>query len=279
MEALNEAVTEHTLEPETAGPPPRRARLPIRATLLLAVALLLLGAFVAGSGRALWEAARLGWLARAGRTTQGRVIAIQTEPGAGKGSPPRQAAIRYAADLPVGGGAVRRTGWIGLGGGPALSDGREGPSPARPGAGGPPVYRLGQPLPVRYAPWFGGVASHPWRPDPSGRVVTLLLSGGLVLLVSLLLGRRLLRWARECLHLLRHGAATVGTVTHKRTEAEDSVRYFLRYGYAPAPDSPREREEQVSADQWRLFQVGQPVTVLYDPDRPERAALYALLRH
>ncbi len=134
-------------------------------------------------------------------------------------------------------------------------------------------------MPIRYAPWFGGVASQPWQPDPRGRVLTLILSGSLVMLVSLLLLRRLLRWMGERLHLLRLGTATVGTITHKRTEAEDMVRYFLRYGYASGEAEGQEHEEQVSMDQWKLFQVGQPVTVLYDPDQPERVGLYALIRH
>ena len=103
----------------------------------------------------------------------------------------------------------------------------------------------------------------------------MFLSGGLVLAVSLLLLRRLLRWTGSRLHLLRCGAATIGTITHKRSESEDMVRYFLRYGYGGGPEGGR--EEQVSADQWREFQVGQPVTVLYDPDNPAQAGLYALI--
>ena len=99
------------------------------------------------------------------------------------------------------------------------------------------------------------------------------------MLVSLLLLRRLLRWMGERLHLLRLGTATVGTITHKRTEAEDMVRYFLRYGYSSGQTEGREHEEQVSMDQWKLFHVGQPVTVLYDPEEPERVGLYALIRH
>lgn len=263
-----EAVLEHAVEPPVAAPPPRRIRLPPRLAGLLAVAGLLLGLFLLGSGRALWEAGKLLWIGAAGHTIQGYVVAIQTEPSPEKGQPSLPVAIRYAADVPGADGAIQhRTGWIGL------EQPRPG-SPARPAA-----YRLGLPVPVRYAPWFGGVASHPWRPSPAGRITSLLLSGGLVGLVSLLLARRLTWWTRERLHLLREGVATVGTITHKRTEADDMLRYFLRYGYAPAPGDGREREEQVSMEQWKEFEVGQPVTVLYDPDRPEQAGLYALITH
>ena len=278
-----EALIEHTLEPEVAGHAPRRTRLPLRVSLLLGVAILLLGVFVLGSGRALWEAARLSWLAASGRTSMGRIIRIETEPSETKGQTPRQVAVRYACDLPDAQGTVHREGWIGLGGPPPSSDGLStGFAAGRPAPRPPisvPILRLGQPVPIRYAAWFGGVASQPWRPDPRGRVLTLILSGSLVMLVSLLLLRRLLRWMGERLHLLRLGTATVGTITHKRTEAEDMVRYFLRYGYSSGQTEGREHEEQVSMDQWKLFHVGQPVTVLYDPDEPERVGLYALIRH
>jgi len=279
-----ESVIEHTLEPEVAAPAPRRTRLPLRVTLLLAVAILLLGVFVAGSGRALWEGVKLSWLAQAGRTATGRIVEIGTEPSGEKGQPSRPVAVRYACDLPGPHGNVHREGWIGLGAPPAPSPAM-GMTPGKPAPppGPPPSFHLGQPLPIRYAPWFGGVASQPWQSDAGGRILTLLFSGSLVLLVSLLLMRRLLRWMEERLHLLRLGTATVGTITHKRTEAEDMVRYFLRYGYASRGSDGeregREHEEQVSMDQWKLFHVGQPVTVLYDPDQPERVGLYALITH
>lgn len=283
-----EALIEHMLEPEVAGPAPRRTRLPLRVSLLLAVAILLLGVFVLGSGRALWEAARLSWLAASGHTAIGRIVRVETEPAEVKGQQPHPVAVRYACDLPASQGTIHREGWIGLA---APSASFNGPSPAVPLAPGkvvpksqtPPAPRLGQRVPIRYASWFGGVASQPWQPDPRGRVLTLILSGSLVMLVSLLLLRRLLRWLGERLHLLRLGTATVGTITHKRTEAEDMVRYFLHYGYASRGSDgereSREHEEQVSMDQWKLFHVGQPVTVLYDPDLPERVGLYALIRH
>ncbi len=257
-----ETVSEHRVEPEIAGPAPRRVGLPGRLNFLLVAAFLLLSVFLLGSGRALWEAGKLLWLAGAGQTATARVVEIRWEPPAAKGKPAVQAAIRYHLDTAVSrsaGGRLTRTGWIGVRRGERL-------------------YHLEQTLPYRYAPWFGGVAGFPWQPSPSGRIVSLLLSGGLVLLVSGFLVRRLARWVRLHLHLLRLGQATVGTITHKRTEADDMLRYFLRYGYAPTPGEGREREEQVSAEQWKRFEVGQPVTVLYDPDRPEHAGVYALIR-
>ena len=268
-----ETLIEHTVEPELTPPAPRRAHLPLRVTLLLAVALLLLGVFALGSGRALWEAVKLGWLAGAGHTVAARIVAVKSEPSTVKGQPPRPVAVRYAADLPGASGPVHREGWIGLGAAaPAGSDPTGRPRPL------PPAFAVGQTVPLRCAAWPGGVLSLPWQAGAGGRLLTLLLSGGLVLLVSLRLGRRLLRWTGERLHLLRQGTATVGTIIHKRTEAEDMVRYFLRYGYSSGGAEGREHEEQVSMDQWKLFQVGQPVTVLYDPAQPDRVVLYALIR-
>lgn len=264
-----EAVIEHMLEPDLAGPVPRRLHLPLRARLLLTVAGLLLGLFVVGSARALWEGVKLSWLAEAGRPLSGKIVEIRTELSAPKGQQPQQTAIRYSAVIPGSRGTNTQTGWIVLSEPPQPLSAEHRPAPASP------IFRLGQPFPLRIA-FFGNAAlCQPWGPNPGSRIWTLFLSGGLVLAVSLLLLRRLLRWTGTRLHLLRHGTATIGTITHKRSESEDMVRYFLRYGYGGSPEAGR--EEQVSADQWREFQVGQPVTVLFDPNAPEKAGLYALI--
>ena len=264
-----EAVIEHTLEPELAGPVPRRLHLPLRVRLLLLVAGLLLGLFVLGSARALWEGVKLSWLAEAGRSFSGKIVEIQTEPAPAKGQKPRQTAIRYRAVVAGPHGGRAQTGWIVLAEPPQPLSAEHRPVPAAPS------FRLGQPFPLRAAFFGDAVLCQPWGPSPGSRIWTLFLSGGLVLAVSLLLLRRLLHWTGSRLRLLRRGTATVGTITHKRSESEDMVRYFLRYGYRGGPDAGK--EEQVSADQWREFQVGQPVTVLYDPAAPEKAGLYALI--
>jgi len=262
-----ETLIEHVTEPEVALPPPRRARLPGSMTLLLLLAYLLLGLFAAGSSRGLWEAGKILWLGHAGQTVMGQIAEIQWEPSAAKAQPPQQAAIRYAVNVPDGnGGSHHRSGWIGLG---------QGKNEVRLSMR---QYQLGQPVPVRYAPWFGGVASMPWQPVPRGRLMTLALSSSLVLMVSLLLIWRIARWSASRLRLLRNGVATTGTIIHKRSEAGDMTNYYLLYGYAPLLDAGREREEQVSREQWQRFEVGQPVTVLFDPDEPQQAGLYALMR-
>lgn len=258
-----ETVLEHPLEPEIAQPPPRHARLPGRRVFLLTVAFLLLGLFILGSGRALWEAGKLAWLAGRGTTVTGHIVAIHREPSLNKDMAPRPVAVRYSVDFPrrrQDERGVHRSGWIGWG------QSEKG------------LPQLGQPLPFRHARWFGEDYGYPWQPVPSGRLASLVLSGGLVMLVSLLLLSRLTQWLKNHLSLLREGVATVGTIIHKRAAAEDIVRYFVSYGYAAAPGEGCEREEQVSQEQWQQFEVGQPVTVLFNPAHPEQAGLYALMR-
>ena len=266
-----ESVIEHVIEPEIAGPAPRRLHLPLRASLLLAVASLLLALFVLGSGRALWEGIKLSWLARAGHAVSGTVAEIRTAPARPKDPALQQTAIRYTLSVPGPNGPVLQTGWIALGEPPAVPNPENQPAQTRSA----PMFHLGQPVSLRVAAFGGAVLCQPWGPGAGSRILTLFLTGGLVMAVSLFLLRRLTRWAGSRLHLLRFGTATIGTITHTRSEAEDMVRYFLRYGYPGGPESGR--EEQVSAEQWRTFHVGQPVTVLHDPGDPTHAGLYALI--
>lgn len=267
-----ETLSEHMIEPALTAPPPRKRLLPPRLALLMTLALLMIGLFGLGGVRAVWEAGKLGWLAGAGRTVPGTVTRIETQPGPDKSAPPVPLGLWYTVTLSGSHGPFQRMGWISLAGEPVLPGGpaRALPSPV-------PAVQLGQTLPVRSAPWFGSVLSQPWSAAPGNRIATLLFIGVLVLLVTARLGRRLLHWLRGYLHLLQHGLATVGTITDKRTEAEDAVRYFLTYGYS-AGGAGQQREEQVGAEQWKLFQVGQPVTVLFDPAQPAHAGLYVLMR-
>lgn len=267
-----EAIAEHTLEPELLAPTPRRLRLPWRTSLLLLVAALLLGLFALGSGRALWEGAKMLWLDCAGQTVPGKIVAIRTSPLTAKGQLPAQTDICYEAIVPGLHGPQRRLGWVALGAPPPIPGLESEAAKPQPAV----RFRLGQSFPLRYASFLGTTVCQPWGPSPGSRIAALLLAGGLVLLVSLRLLRRLSRWAGSRLHLLRQGTATVGTITHKRSETEDMARYYLCYGYAAAALG-RDHEEQVSADHWREFHVGQPVTVLYDPDDPSHAGLYALI--
>ena len=266
-----ETLSEHIIEPALAAPPPRVALLSLRLRMLMVLAGLLLGLFAIGGLKSVWEAGKLGWLAGAGQTGVGTVTRVDTQPGADKNAPPVPIGLWYTVRLPGSHGSFSRTGWISLAGDPVLPGG-----PARALPAPVPDVHIGQTLPVRHAAWFGDVLSQPWSASPGSRIGTLLFIGLAVLLVTGLLARRLLLWLGGYLHLMRNGQATVGTITDKRTEVEDAARYFLTYGYSAGGEG-REREEQVGAEQWKLFQVGQPVTVVFDPASPAHAGLPVLM--
>lgn len=271
-----ETVAEHHIEPAVAAPPPRTARLPLGTNLLLLVAALLFALFVAAGLRALGEAAKLAWLGIGGKTVAARITDVQTAPSAIKGQPARQMGLRYEWTPPDGRRQLRR-GFARLYDPDEAGDGGfAGARPPRPRIA-PKPFRVGDTFALRVAPWPGQSLTHPWSPPPTGKLFFLTLSGGLVIGVSLLLLRRIARWRRSRLHLLRHGLAAVGTIVHKHANADDSLRYFVRYGFAAAEGKAHEVEEQCGADEWRGFEVGQPVTVLYDPARPDEASLYALI--
>lgn len=276
-----ETVLEHRIEPPVAAPPPRLARLPWSTTALLLGAALLLLSFVFGSVRALLEAGQLVWLGAAGRTVTARVTQANTEVLPKGAQSPQRTRFQYSFTSPRD-SSLRVGSAIQYSVPPPVDNGPLNAPPPRKGRPAiplpPPPPKVGDTFPLRVAPWFGRLLYHPWQQPPVGKMLLLFLAGALVAGVSLLLLRRLLRWHQGRLHLLRNGLATVGTVVHKHAQTEDSVRYFLRFGYASEPDGQaRETEEQVSADSWRSFEVGQPVTVLYDPAQPEQASLYALM--
>ncbi len=270
-----ETVIEHPLEREIAAPPPRSVRLPFGLNFLLLAAGLMFALFIGGGGYALLEATKLSWVSAMGRSVTAHIAQISTEPSAVKGQPPLQTALRYVFTSPF--DQSLQSHWIRL---DRPDDSQSGLMPMAQGrsrpAAGPPPAQIGDPIPVRGAGWLGRTVFYPWAPQASGRIAFLLLTGVLIIGISLFLLRRLLDWRAHRLRLLRLGIATVGTIIDKEARAEDTPRYYVRYGYA-AGDEPREREEQMSMEQWKEFAIGQPVTVLYDPEKAEDAGLYALL--
>lgn len=275
-----EAVIAHEIEPEVAGPPPRMARLSWRtqSLLLLAGALTLL--LLLGGARALVEVGRLGWVATSGRAVMARVTRVETEPSATAGQPAVPFGLQYQYEDPFTGTPISRFARLSVassreGGGSmtGLSGGRPGTPEAHP------VVHVGDRLPLRVAHWRGRPVEYFWRPVPYGKALFLALCGVVVMAVSLHLMRTLARWRRHRVRLLGHGVAAIGTIIHKHADVGDTPRYYLRYGYATVPGGEElEYEEQVSREQWGRFEIGQPVTVLYDPDTPHSAGLYGLMR-
>lgn len=276
-----ETVIEHVIEPKVAGPPPRRIRLPLSTNLLLLAAVLLFALFIYGGSRAFLEAWKIAWLAMTGRTVAARVQNVLTEPSPLKNQPARQAGLRYTYTLPFGPDRTPQTGIARLEA-PEAGDPQRQPENlpgARQDSAAPPAvptFHVGDTLPLRCAVWLGQPLVYPWQSPPTGKVIFLMLCGGLVIGISALLLRRILHWRQHRLRLLQQGIATTGTIVHKDARAEDAPRYFIRYGYAAGTEL-HEREEQVSIEQWKSLEVGQPVTVLYDPERREDASLYVLV--
>ena len=276
-----ESVIAHEIEQEIAAPPPRIARLPWRTQALLVLAGALAVLLLLGGVRALLEVVRLGWVSAAGRTVTAHVTEVNTVPPSAPGQPAMPISLRYDYADPFDGTAVRRFARIGA------DSSREGGG-AMPGMGGRaqgkipvvPVIHIGDGLPLRVAHWRGRPVEYFWRPAPYGKALFLTLCGLVVIGVSLHLIRTLAHWRRQRTRLLGHGVAAIGTIIHKHADVNDTPRYYLRYGYATVQAGETlEHEEQVSREQWGRFEIGQPVTVLYDPDVPPQAGLYGLMRN
>lgn len=270
-----ETVIDHAIEREIAAPPPRAARLPLSTNLLLWIATALFAVIIYGGARALLESVKMGWLGVSGRTVTARIYKIDAEPAAVKGAPPIQVGLHYVYKLPFGGSDSPRYGTARLG---MDSEPQTDPLTGQAAAAQPPAptFKVGGPLELRCATWFGKPMAYAWQSAPTGKIIFLTLCGGVVIAISILLLRRIYRWRERRIYLLRNGIATVGTVTHREVRAEDAPRYYITFGY-DAAGVPREHEEQVSDEQWKRLHVGQPVSVLYDPDDPEDASLYIFL--
>lgn len=276
-----ETLTPHAFEPAVSGPPPRRAFLPPGLLALVTLALFLFVLLLAGGASALLEAAKLGWVGVSGLPVAARITAIDTTFGASPTQPATQTRLHYVYPYAPFGGFVE-TGTLRLSS-PAAPPGNTpfnalAAPPAL--AASAPIFHVGDTLPLRRARWLGQTLLLPWPARPGGKIAFLAFCGGLIVAVSLNLIQRLWKWTRRRVRLLGHGIATVGTITHKHSQAEDPAHYFVSYGYGDAQTPPLsfEHEEQVTADQWKCLQVGQPVTVLYDPACPSVAGLYTLLR-
>jgi hypothetical protein len=79
------------------------------------------------------------------------------------------------------------------------------------------------------------------------------------------------------MHLLRHGIGVTGSIVSKRVDGVEG-KYFLTYNYLVRNETAvREREEQCTPAQWKIFNEKDAVTLMYDPDNVERVGLYRLL--
>jgi hypothetical protein len=273
-----EAVIAHQIESEVAGPPPRRnAHLPWGTQALLALAGALAVLLFLGGARALEEAGRLAWVGLWGRPATARVVSFEMSPKS-IDHPSQPLGFQYAYHDPFTGRLVQAHAILEQepdpSGDPALGTGvPEKPAPL-------PRLFVGQQVALRVA---GGPAHEIvdfWSPAPWGKGVFLALCGLVVMGVGVRLTWALVHWRHVRVHLLQSGQAVIGTVIHKRTDVQDAPHYYLRYGYITAGAGEIcEHEERVSQEQWQRFEIGEPVTVLYDPGQPAKCGLYALMKH
>jgi hypothetical protein len=279
-----EKVLEHEIERELAAGPPRPIRATPSTTLLLATAAALFVVFVYGGSKALIESAKVAWLATRGQKATATITTLIYSDGR-RGAPsaePANQVVGMAYTFRDEHGALRFGLAAQLPSPPASPPGEylhDDPIPkiSKPAANAAPLLVPGQTLPIRYANWGGKIISGPADSPPARSVLFLAFAGLLVLGVSALLFTRMLRGIWLHVKLLRHGLATVGTIVLKSSQTEDSLRYSLRYGYADTAGKLHEREDVCTVEQFRLFDIGQPVTVLYSSQDPTRAALYALI--
>jgi hypothetical protein len=76
--------------------------------------------------------------------------------------------------------------------------------------------------------------------------------------------------------LFKHGLAAPGRLLSKRMQSGKSTSYYCSYTFDdPVTGSRIEAETQVwDSGVWERAAAGQPVTVLYAPDNPQRSTIY-----
>jgi hypothetical protein len=236
----------------------------------------LFSAIILGGALATYEAGQIAWLAIAGKRVTAHITHVDQVPPASQAA--RRYGITYAFDQHFGDARTPRTGygWVDL---PSATDSNNVPeTPGRTTAHATaPIYHEGDLLVFRYATLGGRVVMHPWSTPPYGKMVLLAAIGITLMTVGAVFLRRLDRWHRRRMRLLRHGIAVTGSVVSKRVDGLEG-KYYLTYSYLVRNDAAvREREEQCTPGQWKLFNEQDPVTVLYDPDKVECVGLYKLL--
>jgi Protein of unknown function (DUF3592) len=103
--------------------------------------------------------------------------------------------------------------------------------------------------------------------------IVLVLNGALVMVVVMLVGRSLYRR-----RIARLGNVTLGRITYKeviRKSKNHIYRLTFTYSTPAIPaDTTRNGTMDVTAKEYNTMSVGQAVTVLYDPAKPEDSYLY-----
>jgi len=269
------STTIYLLEPEATPPPPRSVNISLRSRLLLFCGAILFTAVIFGGAMAVVEAIEMGWLSTAGTPLTARITNVETPASPASTSSGGHYAITYTYDQVVPGRALPQTGVIrfDVPAPPGASN-----APGRSPAAQPvPKYRAGDILHFRYAMIAGRPIAQPWSSPPYRNISLLIAMGATLMLVGGVFLVRLSGWHRRRISLLRDGMAITGNIVKKRFDNLEG-KCYVAYSYRAHSDPViREREEQCTPNQWKRFEEGDAVTVLYDPKQPATVGLYRLL--
>jgi Protein of unknown function (DUF3592) len=135
---------------------------------------------------------------------------------------------------------------------------------------------IGDPVQVRVWPAWPGpsaaiedpVLARSWS-DVCFFGFAVLVNGILILLVG-----GLLRKARIWRNLARCGIATVGRITDKRVERGKVNTLLVDYRYKSSDGTERDGTQALNKNDYDALQVGQAVTVLFDPLNPKSSIIY-----
>jgi hypothetical protein len=236
------------IEPELRKQRPRSARLRPGVYVRTLLALALLGAVACALWASWGSLRRMGLLLEQGQQTDGRITNRYVETDEDD-----HRSYRAEYEFQVGGATYRGSG--------ELKDVTE--------------YFMPGPCKVTYLPSDPSINTiNPVTGDQLG--LSYLFAGFFALILLALGGffgalfvQMVRRIARE-LPLARRGAAAVGVVT-ALVRSTDSTR-TLRYRFEA--EGGKVQTGQATLESERRFAVGEHLTVLYDPDRPEQALLY-----
>ena len=285
------STTIYLLEPGATPPPPRPVTTSVRARMLLICGAVLFSVIFLGGVVAVVEAGQILYLAAAGQRITAHITHVDTSKSANETN---RVGITYTFDRPLPGSMVPETqyGWSDQPN-PSTTEhydqahpdqaqasqsaGHKDQAPPKPAASPAPLYKPGDRLVFRYAIIGGRIVMHEWSTAPYGMLFLLTAIGLTLMTVGALFVRRLYRWHRRRMRLLRDGIAVTGAVVSKRVDGLEG-KYYLTYSYLRRTEpTVSEREEQCTPGQWRQFAEQDPVTVLYDPDRADMVGLYKLL--
>lgn len=124
----------------------------------------------------------------------------------------------------------------------------------------PPLPNLGQQLIDGNAPWPG---------------ICFMFGFGLLWTICMLLPFNVVYVAPyRRTNVMKNGKVCLGTITDKSVSGEDSTTYSISFQYEPSPNQYRTDKRDVTQEQFKAANIGETVTVLYDPLHLSHSLMY-----